>query len=164
MRAIRSIPLMFGPLAALGLAATPASAQESDEAEVVVAEDLSETLRDPQVQATATATVAILGEVLLDMPVGPLVEAMDEAVDKLARETGTETPPRKDVDPDATLRDMLGPDGDRVSVELAERVPQAMDAAAGMTGAIEAALPKLKEAAERMKRSLPARLPVLSRD
>ena len=97
MRAIRSIPLLFGTLAALGLAASPASAQESDETETTAAEDLSETLRDPQVQATATATVAILGEVLLDMPVGPLVEAMDEAVDKIAREAGTEAPPRKDV-------------------------------------------------------------------
>ena len=39
MRAIRSIPLLFGTLAALGLAASPASAQESDETETTAAEE-----------------------------------------------------------------------------------------------------------------------------
>lgn len=161
MRAILSVL----PVALLAAANTPAMAQDAAPAdEATDASDIAATLRDPQVQATATATAAILGEVLLDLPVGPLVQAMDEAVDRLAEETGTEAPARTEVAPDATLRDMLGPKGDKVATELATRVPQAMDAAADMAGAVEEMRPALEELGERMKRALPARLPVPRRD
>lgn len=160
MRAIRFVLTM----AALSIAATPAAAQEAADADAPArqlppAEEFAEQLRDPQLQATVTATVAILGEVMLDMPVGPLVQAMDHAVDRMAEETGTDAPERTDISPGATLRDMIGPGGDRMTTELAERVPQAMDAAAGMSGAVARIIPVLQDMAEKMKRALPARLP-----
>lgn len=142
-----------------GALLTPALAQDAaDDAE------LADALRDPQTQATASATVAILGEVMLDLPVGPLVEAMDGAVDRVAEQAGTPAPPRPEIAPDASLRDMLGPQGDRLSVELAERVPQAMDAAAGVAGATERTAPVLQDLGERLKRALPVRLPFLRQD
>jgi hypothetical protein len=161
----RSTALLLGPLATLAFAASPVSAQSATgSASEASAHELSDTLRDPQVKATVAATVAILGEVMLDLPVGPLVEAMDEAVARVAEETGTAVPADRAVDPDATLRDVLGPDGDRLTTRLAERVPQAMDTAAGLSEAAEAMVPRLRDAAERLKRTLPARMPVLSRD
>lgn len=167
MRAIRLVL----PLAALAAFSTPAQAQEAvdgdtlaTEAPAPSAEEFAEKLRDPALQSAMSATIAILGEVMLDAPVGSLVQAMDGALDRVAEEAGTAAPKRSDIAPDATLRDMLGPDGDRLTTELAERVPQAMNAAAGMSGAIERMVPVLQDMAERMKRALPARLPTLRRD
>ncbi len=149
-------------LAACALSTTPVIAQDADaDSEAQTAGEFADALRDPQTQATVTAAVAILGEVMLDLPIGPLVSAMDEAVDRAAEQAGTSAPPRPELAPDASLRDMLGPQGDRLTVELAQRVPQAMDAAAGMAGAARQAVPVLQDLAERLKRALPAGLPVM---
>lgn len=170
MRSIDLASALFGPLAALSLTVTPAAAQaasENDKAatrEADAADGIAETLRNPQIQATAAATVAILGEVMLDMPIGPLVQALDEVIDRAAANTGTQAPERSDIASDATVRDLAGPAGDRLAVELAERVPQAMDAAAGMSSAAQRMVPVLQEAAGRIRRSLPTRLPTLQRD
>lgn len=165
MSAIRLAP----PFVALALIGTPALAQDAaptdDSATAPVeSSDVVSTLRDPQVQATATAAAAILGELLLDVPVGPLVAVMDDTVDRLADEAGTQPPARTEVAPDATLRDLVGPQGDRMATELATRVPQAMEAAAEVAVAVEKAKPALGKLAAKMKRALPANFPSFPRD
>lgn len=112
----------------------PAAAQESQLGE------LSDKLSDPATQEQLAETVATLSEVLLDLPLAPMMEAVAEA-------TG-EDPER--VDPDATLRSMA-PEAERVPDEIADRLPQMMGMMAGMAKGMEAMLPALRQMAERME-------------
>ena len=130
-------------LAATSLAFAPlaASAQEVDRP--VDTSELTEKLTDPEFQAQMAEAMGAMGEVLLDMPVGPLVEAAE----KMAGE------PVADIDPDATVRDLAGDDAERVTDEVAEKLPHMMDAMAGMAEGLQAMLPALEAMAERMKES-----------
>ena len=92
----------------------------------------------------------------------PLSDDVD--VKWLADEAGTQAPARSEVAPDATLRDLVGPQGDRMATELATRVPQAMEAAAEVAVAVEKAKPALGKLAAKMKRALPANFPSFPRD
>lgn len=135
------------PLAAL---ATPAFGQEEAQLppETETLEHLSDSLSDPVRQQQLADTLAVLTEVLLDLPLAPLVEPLAEATADIAGEE-----PRP-VDPDMTLRRMA-PGAGRLSGEIQDKLPRAMDAMARLSESFSVMLPALREMGERMKDALP---------
>lgn len=124
--------------AALALAAPiPALAQPGE------AGRMAQRLSDPEFQDALAETVAVMGEILLDMPLAPMAEAAAEIAGK---DPAT-------VDPDLTLR-KAAPGAGRVPGEMAEKLPRMMDGMAGMAGGVEAMLPALKAMAKRMEKSM----------
>lgn len=108
--------------------------------EVEYEEPLSQRLADPVVQNELASTVAVLGEILLDMPLAPIVEPMAEIA---GRDPGS-------VDPDLTLRKMR-PEASDVPARVARDLPRAMGAMASMADSLEAMRPALREMAERLE-------------
>lgn len=135
-------PLMA---ALMGAVLLPVSAFAQD-ASPEPAERAAQLLSDPDNQAQAAATVDALSEVLLQMPVGTMVEAM-------SRIRGADAP---DIPRDAKLGELLGEDGDVMRARLVERLPELMSAMAGMSEGFGEILPQLREAARRLPRNLPA--------
>ena len=142
---------MRAPFLAAGLLAAtaplPAFAQEAEDA-VVEDSGIAEAaalMDDPEMQEQASLMAAALVGVLLEMPVGQLAGAMGEM-------DGVEAP---DIDPDATVRDLMGESANGAPERVAEKLPQMMEAMAGMAGAFEEMLPALRELAERLPRQLP---------
>jgi hypothetical protein len=88
-----------------------------------------------------------MSEALLDMPLEPFARAM-RTIDP---DSAAERPPGE------TLRDMAGPEDQRVPKEVGRRLPRIMGAMGGMAGTMEAMLPELKRMAERMGREVPGR-------
>ena len=140
-------------LAAIGLAAPlPAAAQIEtidpdsaiDQAESPV--DLAQKLADPAVQAQTTSMVAVLSDVLLDLPLAPLAKTLTDA--------GVEAADR--VPADTTLR-KLAPDATHVQDEVTAKLPQMMGAMAAMAKGMEAMMPALRDMAAQAKRALPAK-------
>jgi len=103
-------------------------------------EPLSQRLADPVVQNELASTVAVLGEILLDMPLAPIVEPMAEIA---GRDPGS-------VDPDLTLRKMR-PEASDVPARMAQDLPRAMGAMASMADSLEAMRPALREMVERLE-------------
>ena len=101
---------------------------------------LSEKLSDPETQERLSQSVAVMSEVLLDLPLAPFLRA--------AAQMAGEDP--EAVDPDTTLR-QVSPDAERVPGEIADKLPQMMGAMAGMAGGMGAMMPALREMAERVK-------------
>lgn len=129
--------------AAASLVALPAHAfaQETEpESELAT---VIEKMEDPVVQAGVAGMLAALSEAMLDMPIGPLVEAIERAD---GEPTGLEE--------DATIRDLAGPEAEDLPAEMAERVPEMMDAASGMARGFEAMMPMLRAWAEEMEASI----------
>lgn len=124
-------------IAAIAAAPVPALAQTGD------AEALSQRLSDPDTQAELAETMAVMGEVLLDLPIASLAQAAAEMAGK--------DPAR--VDPDLTLRKMA-PGAGRVPGEVADKLPRMMDGMAGMASGMEAMMPALKSMAARMEQSM----------
>ncbi len=141
--------LVLSALAASAVAApAPLLAQDDAEAEAPLALEepgddfsgMAERFKDPEQQRQMALMLRTISEVLLDMPLAPLMEAMG----KVAGENAPE------VDPDATLRSMA-PEADRVPEEIEKNLPRALDAMGSMAEAMEKMMPALKEMAERMK-------------
>ncbi|WP_133303999.1 hypothetical protein [Aurantiacibacter aquimixticola] len=137
------MPLIAAALLTSASLAAPAAAQETEERPLA---GLTEAMEDPATQEQVSHTVAALVGALMEMPVGPLVEAMGEM-------TGE---PGPDIDPDARIRDLMGAEAADAPEIVAERLPAMMGAMAQMAGAFEAVLPQLREAAESLPRDLPA--------
>ncbi len=126
------------PLLAL---AAPAMATET-EADL---DHMARTLGDPARQEALARALGAMTEVLLDIPLAPIIGPLAEAAGE---------DPRR-VDPDATLRKM-SPAAGEVPRQIERQLPRAMGAMAGMSGALAGMLPQLREAAERMRDALPA--------
>lgn len=130
-------PLLVA-LGAAGAALAPASAFAQDESPRAVAGKLS----DPAAQMAAAAAMAAMAETILDMDIGPLARAMDAV--------GGSDLPR-----DAKLRDLAGPDAERLPRSIARNVPKAMGSAGEMAGALEDMMPQLRETARKLKDAIP---------
>ena len=121
---MRAYPIVAAAVLAL---AAPTYAQSQEEAsssgsgEEALAE-LSDKLANPEFQEETAAIAQVFVSAMLDLKVGPLAEAMDRA-------TNGRGP---DIDPDATLRD-LAPEADEIPGQVAQNLPQAMDAMSAMT-------------------------------
>ena len=145
----RRVSMMLASASALSLCiVAPASARgggtHGAEDEVgAVADRLS----DPATQIAVTAALAAMTEALLDFRVGPFAKAVDEAGG------GGHL---RDVPADARVRDLAGPDADRLSGDIARKTPRMMNAMAGMADSLSAMMPQLRAMAERMRRSLPS--------
>jgi len=149
---IRPILVALG-VACIALAPASAFAQEDpgaqddpgalDDAGRVAAGKLS----DPAMQMAAAAAMAAMAETILDMDIGPLTRAMDAAGG--GRAVG-------DLPRDAKLRDLAGPDAERLPRTIARNVPKAMGSAGEMAGALEDMMPQLRETARKLKDAIPA--------
>jgi len=139
---------LFVLTAALGAVALPAPVLAADEpVHNPGTPRVAERLNDPLVQDTLASSVAIMGRVLMDMNVAPMMRAM-------AKASGNDP---EYVDPDTTVGDIAGPDARYLPEEMAERVPQVMGAMAGMAEGMEEMLPALRDMAEQVRRSIPDR-------
>ena len=123
------------PLAAPALAADPEPALDH----------MARTLGDPARQEAMARAIGTMAEVVLDMPLAPIIRPIAEAAGDDPRH----------VDPDATLR-KISPGAADVPRQIERELPRAMGAMAGMSGAFAGLLPELREAAERIREALPA--------
>ncbi|MBX7539534.1 hypothetical protein [Qipengyuania sphaerica] len=148
--------LVLTALSAAAIAApAPLLAQDAEADEPLALEDpekpfseMAEKMKDPERQRQMALMLRTMSEVLLDMPLAPMMEAMGEMSKDM---TGKDMP---DVDPDATLRSM-SPQAERIPEEIEENLPRALDAMGSMAEAFEKMMPALQEMgevmAERMK-------------
>ncbi|MCB2077781.1 MAG: hypothetical protein KDE55_08800 [Novosphingobium sp.] len=127
---------LAGAMVAPGIA----HAQESDFGQV------TERLNDPATQMAVTAALVAMSEALMQIEIGPFARAAEAAGAGEAV---------RDLPPDATVRDLAGPDAQRMQRQLARRTPEMMGAAAGMAGALEEMLPRFREMARKMKDAMP---------
>lgn len=134
---------MRRPILATVLLPLAAPAAASDTAGELDA--MARTLGDPARQQAMARALGAMAEVLLDLPLAPIIGPLAEAAGE---------DPRR-VDPDATLRKMA-PAAGEVPRQIERQLPRAMGAMAGLSGAFAGALPQLREAAERMRAALPA--------
>ena len=109
---------------------------------------MTEVLGDPARQQAMARAMGAMAEVLLDIPLAPILAPMAEAAG--------EDPGR--IDRDATLRKM-SPGASEVPRQIERQLPRAMAGMAGMSGAFADLLPQLREVAERMRDAIPADLP-----
>ena len=114
-------------------------APQDVEAREVPFSAMAERMRDPGYQRDMALMLRTMSEVLLDLPLAPLMEAMGDVA-------GEEAP---EVAPDATLRSMA-PEADRVPEEIERKLPRALDAMGSMAEAFGTMLPALEQLAERM--------------
>ena len=113
---------------------------------------MSQRLSDPRTQSEVAATVAVLSEVLLDLPLAPLIEPLAKATADAA------DVPRRPVDPDLTLRRM-SPRAGEVTQRVARELPRAMDRMADASDGIAALLPVLRDAVRRIEDRVGESLP-----
>jgi hypothetical protein len=124
------------------LAAAPLPAMADDKG---AQPDVARRLADPGTQAAVTVALTALSQALLDFKIGPISRAMGATGDNAAA----------NLPPDARLRDLAGPEADKVPGEIGRRVPQAMGEAAGMVGALQDMLPELQASIDRVKAAIP---------
>lgn len=125
--------LLAAPVLALA-ATSPAMARDGSTAR------LAEKMRDPATQRALASAVAAATDAMLDMPLEPLARAAEAAGDRrTARKMQG-----------ARLRDIAGPDAERMPREVSRKLPAMMGAAGGMADAVEEMTPALKAMAKEM--------------
>jgi hypothetical protein len=132
-------------LVVLGLAGAvlaPATAFARDGGTAGIAKKLS----DPGTQAAAAAALAAMAEKILDIDIGGYARAIDAAGGGSAV---------RDLPPDPKLRDLAGPDAERMPRTIARNVPKAMGSAAKMAGAMDDLKPQLRETMRQLKDAIP---------
>ena len=127
--------------AALFPLAVPAAASDTERD----LDQVSRALGDPARQEALARAMGAMAEVVLDMPLAPILGPIAEAAGEDPRS----------VDPDTTLRS-VSPGAREVSRQIERQLPRAMGAAAGMSGAFAGLIPQLRETIERMRAALPA--------
>jgi hypothetical protein len=142
----KPIPLLAALLVSVALVPAPAMARDHGMGKAV------QQLNDPQFQDTIATAMASLSEAMMGMKMAPFAKAMEG----MGRAAGDKDA-ASDIDPDATLGDMMGEDARDMPQQMARQVPQMMGAMAGMAGALEAMLPQFEELGKRLKRQLPRR-------
>ncbi|EDL49496.1 hypothetical protein [Erythrobacter sp. SD-21] len=137
------------------LAPAPLLAQDAEsDAPLALAEPdaplsgMAEKMKDPEQQRQMALMLRTMTEVLLDMPLAPMVDSMSAIA-------GEDAP---QVDPDATLRS-LAPGSSRVPEEIEKTLPRALDTMGSMAEAFDTMMPALRqmgrEMAQRMKETAP---------
>ncbi len=119
---------------------TPALAQEETETPSAAMAQMA----DPATQQQVAMMAQAMGEILLDMPVAPLIEAASRVAGKDVA---------GDVDPDARVADLVGPDARGAPAAMAERIPAMMSAMAVLAGTLEQLAPQLRDIAARLPRT-----------
>ena len=111
-------------------------------------EQMAKTLSDPERQQQIVSTLTVLSEVMLDMPLAPLLEPLNRA----ASEATGEEP--REIDPDMTLRS-AAPNAEELPQQIEQRLPEAMNQLAAMSDSFAAFLPALVAMGEQLKDRLP---------
>ena len=136
---------LLAPVALIAAAALPASAFAQDAADAEGLSHMAEQMGDPARQQEMAMMMEAMTEIMLDLPIAPMAEAMAQAT---GRDPGS-------VDPDMTLR-KVAPDAGRLPRDIADNTPRAMQAMSGMARGFERMLPALRQMAEQMERTLPS--------
>lgn len=131
----------------IGLAAlaVPASASEPVSETGAELDHMARTMGDPARQEAMARAMGTMAEVILDLPLAPILGPLAEAAGEDPRS----------VDPDTTLRKVSPGAGD-VPRQIEQQLPRAMGAIAGMSGAFADLIPQLREVAERMREAIPS--------
>ena len=134
-------------LLALGAAAVlaaplPVLAQDA-EAEGEDLAEMTETLRDPMVQAQVAELASAISNVLLDVDLAPMMAAVEDIAeeDVIDESRGT------------TLRE-IAPEAEAVPEVVREELPHMLERMAGMGEAMQTMLPALKELGAKMKQAI----------
>jgi hypothetical protein len=146
--------LFAASLAAILLAPVPAMARDKGLSEAAAK------LNDPRTQQALAGTMTALMQALMNMKAAPFVKMMDGMEGAMERATGEksdDSQPARNIDPDATLGDLAGPEMRAMPEEMAAKLPAMMGAMAGMAGSMEAVLPELEAMGKELKKSLPRR-------
>lgn len=132
---------------AAGLAslAVPAAAAEPASETGADLDHMARTMGDPARQEAMARALGTMAEVILDLPLAPILGPLAEAAGEDPRS----------VDPDATLR-KVSPGASDVPRQIERQLPRAMGAMAGMSGAFAELIPQLREAAERLREAIPS--------
>ena len=120
--------------------AAPALASETDRD----LDQMARVLGDPARQEALAQAMGAMAEVLLDVPLAPIIGPLAEAAGE---------DPRR-IDRDATLR-KISPGAGAVPRQIERQLPRAMGAMAGMSGAFAGLIPQLRDIAERMREAMP---------
>lgn len=139
--AMRALLLIF---AAGFVLASPAAAAAPAPSHDEALDQVERALGDPVRQQALARAAGAMAEVLLDLPLAPILGPLAEAAGE---------DPRR-IDRDATLRRMA-PGAADAPRQIERQLPRAMGAMAGMSGALADLLPRLRDAAERMRDALP---------
>jgi hypothetical protein len=107
--------------------------------------EATKTLQDPEFQEQAAQMTSMMMRALLDIPVGPMADAMNRA-------TGGKM--KQPADPTATLREMA-PKADMIPDQVEDKMPMMLQAMGGMAEGMQAMMPAMREMAERMKTAFP---------
>ena len=134
---MRLLPVTAAALLVLG-APSAALAQDGPSDEAFA--EMSEKLADPEFQEQAAMMGQVLVQTLLEMPVGPMAEAINRATDGKG----------PDIDPNAKVKD-LAPNAGALPAQMADKLPMAMNAMSSMSEGMQAMLPALRDMAERMR-------------
>ena len=126
------------------LAAPAAAHDHADPQSRGPARDIAETMADPELQDRMADAARGMSEAMLDIPLAPFARVLDamgehDAADEMGR--------------NATMRDVAGPDAERMPREMARRIPAMMGAMGGMAVAVERMLPELARIGDQMRRS-----------
>ena len=141
---MRAAILAATALAAVPFALSPLPATAQDQASTPAdpaMEEMTDRMSDPVEQEKMAAMVNVMGQVLMELPVGPLLDAV-------AQMPGADVP---QVEEGATMRDLAGPDADRLPGEISEKVPMMMGMLSGMLEGLSAMRPVLEGMAETME-------------
>ena len=138
--------------APLLVTATPSSAQDIYLDEPPLAEEsldrMGDALSDPVRQQELATSLAVVTEILLDLPLAPILDPLAQAA---AQTTGE---PVRRIDPDTTLRRMA-PDAGRVSAEIQDKLPRTMQGIGTMSGAVSRMMPALRDMAAQLRAAIP---------
>lgn len=126
--------------AALLVLAVPSAALAQDAPQKEAFAEMSQKLADPEFQDQAAMMGQVLVQTLLELPIGPMAEAMNRA-------TNGKGP---DIDADAKVKD-LAPNADELPAQVADKLPMAMSAMSDMSEGMQAMLPALQNMAEKMR-------------
>ena len=129
--------------ALLPLAAPAFAAAEPDPA----LDHMARALGDPVRQEAMARTLGAMAEVILDLPLTPILGPLAEAAGEDPR----------NIDRDATLR-KVSPGASDVPRQIERELPRAMGAMAGMSAAVADLVPELRDLAGRLRDALPADL------
>jgi hypothetical protein len=128
------------------IAPVPAMARQRDLSDAV------QQLNDPAMQQSISGALAMMMQAMMGMKMGPMAKAMEGMGKSMGDKDAA-----MNIDPDATLGDMIGPEGRDMPREMSAKVPAMMSGMAGMAGAMQQMLPQLEAMGKQLQKSFPRR-------
>ncbi len=111
------------------------------------ADALTDRIGDPEVQAGIAAAIEQAADAMMNMPIGPMAEAIERA------RPGTVS---RDIHSDSTIADIAGQDSRDLPRELGERSRETMGMMSSFARALAAMMPEFKRVGRDMEESFRA--------